>query len=215
MKNKKGLIILVALAIIQLAFPVGCFAYEKAVERSVIEKGEGYTLRYMNITYLNKSSMSLDTDEIYAVGYETDWDVAESYYEDENYIYRDTVSGYSKVVISKNADGSVMFYDAEANGTELTDCNWFSTFDVFHPDPADYEFVSEDFGMKELFELGMLLSKDKDEKLTFEEFMKTDDGYYKGIWSIPIGGTVTLKVYKGIGIIDEIYIEDQLIMKHK
>ena len=215
MKNKKGLIILVVLAVIQLAFSVGYFAYEKSVEKSVIEKGESYTLRYMNITNFNKSSMSLDTDEIYAVGYETDWDVAEEYYEDENYIYSDTVSLYSKVLISKNADGSIMFYDAETKGAELTDSNWFSTFDVFHPDPADYEFVSEDFGMKELFDLGMLLSKDKDENLTYEEFMRTDDGYYKGIWSIPLDGTVTLKVYKGIGIIDEIYIGDQLIMKHK
>ncbi len=215
MKNKKGLIILVALAIIQLAFPVGYFAYEKAVERSVIEKGEGYTLRYMNITYFNKSSMFLDTDEIYAVGYETDWDVAERYYEDENYIYRDTVGLYSKVVINKKPDGSIMFYDAAAEGAELTDYNWFTTFDVFHLDPADYEFVNYDFGMKELFELGVLLSKDEDNNITFEEFMETEDGYYRGIWSIPLKGTVTLKVYKGIGIIDEIYIEDQLIMKHK
>ena len=215
MKNKKGLIILVVLAVIQLAFPVGFFAYEKEVERAAIEKGESYTLRYMNITHFNKKSIHIDTDDIYAVGYETDWDVAEKYYEEENYIYRDTVNLYSKVVINKTADGNVMFYDAGAEGVELTDYNWFGTYDVFQPDPAEYEFVPEDFGMKELFDLGMLLSKDKDDSLTFEEFMETDEGYFKGIWSIPLSGTVTLKVYKGVAVIDEFYIEDQLIMKHK
>ena len=215
MKNKKGLIILVVLAVIQLAFPVGFFVYEKAVEKAVVEKGESYTLRYMYITHFNKKSISLDTDEIYAVGYETDWDVAGEYYEEENYIYRDTVSMYSKVVISKNSDGNIMFYDAEAEGAELADYNWFSTFDVFHLDPEEYEFVPDNFGMKELFELGMFLSRDKDEDLTFEEFMKTDEGYFKGIWSIPLDSTVTLKVYKGVAIISEFYIGDELILKHK
>ena len=215
MKNKKGLIILVVLAVIQLAFPVGFFAYEKTVEKITIEKGESYTLRYVYITHFNKKRISLDTDNVYAVGYETDWDVAEKYYEEENYIYRDTVSLYSKVVINKKDDGSIMFYDAETEGMELTDYNWFGTYNVFRLDTEEYKFIPEDFGMKELFEIGMFLSKDKDESLTFEEFMETDEGYFKGIWSIPLNSTVTLKVYKGTAVIDEFYIGDQLILKHK
>ena len=54
MKNKKGLIVLVVLAVIQLAFPVSFFAYEKAIEKVTIEKGESYTLRYMNITHFEE-----------------------------------------------------------------------------------------------------------------------------------------------------------------
>lgn len=215
MKNKKGLIFLLVLALIQLAFPVSVFAYEKAIERSVIEKGESYTLRYMNITHLNKEKISLDSDEIYAVGYETDWDVAEKYYEDEYYIYHDVVSLYSKVVINKKPDGDVMFFDAEAEGVELTKYNWFRTYKVFHLDIADYEFVSDEFGMKELYDLGIFLSKDETNDLTFEQFMKGEDGYYSGIWHIPLGGRVTLKVYNGVGLISEFYIGDQLVLRHK
>ena len=215
MKSKKCLIVLIALAVIQLAFPVSFFAYEKAVEKAAVEKGESYTLRYMNITHFNRKSISLDTEEIYAVGYETDWDVATEYYENEKYIYRDTLSLYSKVVINKNADGEAVFFDAEAEGAQLTEYNWFRTYDVFHLNPEDYEFIPEGFGIKELYEIGILLSRDETNDLTFEQFMKSEDGYFNGIWHIPLDGKVTLKVYKGIAVISEFYIGEDLVMIHK
>ena len=69
---------------------------------------------------------------------------------------------------------------------------------------------------KELFEAAILFSEDETNDVkTFESFMKTEDGVYKTIWDIPFEGKVTLKVYKGIAIISEFYIGEELVLRHK
>lgn len=209
MKNKKALVLLIALSLIQLLFPVSLLVYEDIMMDKVIEKGQSYTLDYTQITHFNKAAIGLDTDEIYTVGYRWDYKNRE-----DGYIPHDTVSVYSKVGIREKEDGSIEFFDTEGDG-ELTKYNWFHTYDALRLRLDEYEFVRADFGMKELFEAGLYLSEDTTNDTTFEKFMQSEDGYYNGIWHIPFEGRITLKVYNGFAKISEFYIGDELVLRYK
>lgn len=209
MKNKKALAVLIALAIIQLIFPVSLFVYQSVTEQNIIEQGKKYTLNYTEISHFTKEKIGVDTDEIYSVKwYDPDID---------EYVHDAAICLYSKVRVEEKADGSLEFFDAE-EGTEdnrFTDYNWFISHEVFNFDIDDFEFVVDEFGMKELYDLSFYLSEEKPKELTYEEFMTSKDGYYTGLWNIPIEGKITLCVYKGHAEISELYIGDELIMKHK
>lgn len=209
MKNKKALAVLIALAIIQLIFPVSLFVYQSAAEQNIIEKGKRYTLNYTEISHFTKEKIGVDTDEIYSVKW-YDPDAAE-------YVYDAAICLYSKVRIEEKADGSFEFFDAEqgAEDDKLTDYNWFRPHEAFGFDVDDFEFVSDEMGIKELYDLGFYLSEEKPDDLTYEDFMTSKDGYYTGMWNIPLEGKVTFCVYKGFAVIDEFYIGDELIMKRK
>lgn len=209
MKNKKAVALLITLSLIQLLFPVSLLVYENKAVDKVVEKGRSYTLGFTQITHINRAVMSIDTDEIYTVGY--DWYYDENH---ENNIPYDTIGVYSKVGIREKEDGSIEFFDAEGYRT-LTCYNWFSTYDAFRLRLDEYEFVREDFGIKELFEACLYLSEDTTGDTTFESFMKSEDGYYNGIWHVGLEGKITLKVYNGMAKISELYIGDELVLRYK
>lgn len=214
MNFKKYLTVLVILAVIQLGFPVGLFVYEDYMQKEIVQKGKQYTLSYTHISHFTKKGISLDTGEIYTVDYEVGQDIRNDNYYDGAYMYHDTLSVYSEVVIEEKEDGTVRFFSV-SDDKELTKYNWFEVHGNFRINLADYEFVNESFGIKEFYDLGILLSEDTTNDTTFESFMQSKDGYYNGIWHIPLEGKVTLCVYDGYTEISEFYIGDELILKLK
>lgn len=212
MKNKKVIAFLLVFSLLQLIFPVAVIAYEKNYISNVIEKGEAYTLRYTQINHFNKAVMWLNTDELYTVTEENRWQEINP---PDEYYY-DTVDMYPNIGIEKAKDGSIDFFDADTNKNKLTDYNWFHTYDAFDIDLENYEFTDENFGLEELFELGLYLCEDEYNDTTdFEKFMQTEDGSYNGLHHIELEGKIVLSVYKGFGIIKEFYIGDELILRHK
>ncbi len=209
MKNRKMIAVLVAVSLLQLIFPLSLIAYERCFIADVIEKGERYTLYYTRIDNMNKAVINTNIGSRYTVGYR--W-----WGEDEDVRDVDTLDYHYKLGIENAEDGLADFFDAGESKKVLTDYNWFYRYDAFDIEFENYEFVSDDFGMKEFVETSILICEDEtNDVATYERFMKKDDGYYNTIWHIPFEGKVTLCVYKGIAVIDEFYISDQLIFKHK
>ncbi len=209
MKNKKIIAALVVLSLLQLVFPLSLIAYERGFIANVLEKGESYTLYYTHINNMNKAVMHTNIGNRYTVGYR--W-----WGEDEDVRHYDTLNYYYKLGIETAEDGLVDFFEADKSEKVLTDYNWFYKYDAFDIEFEDYEFVSSDFGMKEFVETSILICEDDSNDVpTFEKFMKTEDGYYNNIWHVPFEGKITLAVYKGIAVVSEFYIGDELILRHK
>ena len=207
MKNRKMLALLIAVSLLQLVFPLGLIAYEKSFFADVLEKGESYTLYYTQILGMNKARINTNIGSRYTVGYR--W-----WGEDEDVRDSDTLDYCYKLYIETAEDGKTDFFETDKK--ELTDYNWFYTYDAFDIQFDDYEFVNTDFGMKEFIEASILICEDKvNDVESYEEFMKKEDGYYRTIWHVPFEGKVTLKVYRGIAVVDEFFIGDLLILKHK
>lgn len=207
MKNKRMLAALLAISLLQLIFPLVLIAYEGGFYSDVLEKGESYTLYYTHINSMNKGVMHTNIGNRYTVGYR--W-----WGEDEDIRDSDTTDYYYKLCIENAEDGKVDFYETDKR--ELTDYNWFYRYNAFEVNFDDYEFVRDDFGMRELVETSILITEDEtNDVTTFEKFMTTQDGYYNTLWHIPFEGKVTLKVYKGIAVVGEFYIGEELVMKHK
>lgn len=210
MKTKKAVAILVVVSLIQLVFPVAVIAYERNYMKGIIEKGERYTLNYTEINHFNKGYLNTNITQRYTVGCNCDID---SLKEDD--IYHATVDDYIEVGMEKRPDGKVDFFDVEQHPEKKTDYNWVRSYDIDGLDLENYEFVLEGFGMKELFETARVLSRSEDKnEITFEEFISNKD-YIVDLYGVALGGKVTLCVYKGITVIDELYIGDELILKHK
>lgn len=210
MKNKRIIAFLVAFSLLQLLFPVGLLIYERNFMRAVIEKGESYTLSYTHITNMNSGVLYTNADEIYTVGYR--WD-----YENAKYVERPyrAIGDYTTVGVEKNADGTLDFFDTEQDKDKLTDYNWFRPFEALVLKFDSYEFVREDFGMKELFELSLSNCEEEyGDTTTFEKFMQTEDGVYNTLFHIDLEGKIVLSVYKGFAVIKEFYIGDELVLKH-
>ena len=216
MKNKKALTALIIVAVFQLVLPLGLLAYENVMLAQVADKGTAYTLDYTRFEYFNREYISPDTDWIYTVGYT--WD-REGYYDenaDDYYIPHNPLCVYTCVGIKVNEAGGFEFFDVEScDKSLLTNDNWFKTYRAFHIDLDKYEFVKEDFGLKEIFELAILSGAENYENLDFEQFMQSRDGYYGGLYNAKLEGKVVLKVYKGYARITELYLGDELIMKLK
>ena len=208
MKNKKIIAVLIAVSLLQLIFPLSLIACEKAFISDVLEKGEGYTLYYTDIHSMNRGVIHTNIESRYTVGYR--W-----WGEDEDVRHGDTVDCYFKLCIEKADDGNTDFFVFDEKKKELTDYNWLYTYDAFNVRLDDYEFVRSDFGMKEFVEAALLICDESNEVKTYEEFTDKRDGVYNTIWDVPFEGKVTLRVYKGIGLISEFYIGDDLVMQHK
>ena len=208
MKNKKIIAVLIVVSLLQLIFPLSLIAYEKAFISDVFEKGESYTLYYTDIHSMNRGVIYTNIESRYTVGYR--W-----WGEDEDARYGDTVDCYSKLCIEKSDDGNTDFFVFDEKKKELTDYNWLYTYDAFNLRLDDYEFVRSNFGMKEFVEAALLICDESNEVKTYEEFTDKQDGVYNTIWDVPFEGKVTLRVYKGIGLISEFYIGDDLVMQHK
>lgn len=211
MKNKKIIALLVALALVQLIFPVSIIAYENSLMKTVVEKGEKYTLDYGQIIHMNKTYMYLDTEDLYRV---------EQRYalNDEDYrLSAGWLGGYSRLGIEKDENGKVHFYDADNLEEGATDYNRLEyTYNLFYLYFSDYEFVNPEFGLKELAELGMLLCEDESNPITsYEEFMYDGEEYIGMLYRMPLDGKITLCVYKDYAVISEFYIGDELVLRHK
>lgn len=210
MKTKKALAVLLAVALLQLLFPVALIAYEKNYIKGVIEKGERYTLIYTEISHFNKGYLGTNITERYAVGCSCNLDSL-----NENELVHDTVGAYIEVGMEKRDDGTVEFFDVERYPERRTDYNWVRSYDINDLDLDNYDFVCEGFGMKELFELAYYLSDTKEnEAISFEDFTGNKD-YIVDLYRVGLYGAVTLCVYKGICVVDELYIGDELVLKHK
>lgn len=210
MKNKKMIAVLLAVALVQLLFPVGFIACENSLIDTVIEKGEKYTLDYSQIIHMNKAYMYLDTEDLYRV--------EERYasVDDNNYNYGGWLGGYSEVGVEKDENGKVTFYDADDLNVGATDYNRLHyNYNLFYLYFENYEFVNPDFGLKELAELGILLCEDEDNPISsYEEFMY-DEGYTGMLYHMSVDGKITLCVYKDYAVVSELYIGDELILRHK
>ena len=213
MKKKAVVILLVAVAVCQLLFPLSFIAYEKVTMNAVIEKGASYTLEYTRFYDFDKNIITLNTDDWYTVGYV--WDKTKLI-EYEDYIPNDTLSMYNKVVINEKEDGTLEFYDAETCDKSLVKKdNWFYIHSTFHITLDEYEFVNDDFGLREL----VLLANDVGDNYVEEHFdidnFLSEDSYYGGFYMVPIEGKVTINVYNGFAKITELYIGDELVLKLK
>lgn len=212
MKNKKIIALLLVVALIQLLFPIGFTAYESRLIDTVIEKGEKYTLKYSYISHMNKTYMYLDTEELYRV--------EERYasVDDNNYNYGGWLGGYNEIGIETDEKGEVHFFDTDDLSVGATDYNRLKyDYNLFYLYFEDYEFVSPDFGLKELAELGILLcdkENDSNPINSYEEFMY-DEGYIGMLYHMPLDGKITLCVYKDYAVVSEFYIGDELILRHK
>lgn len=197
-------------ALIQLIFPVSIIAYENSLMKTVVEKGEKYTLDYGQIIHMNKTYMYLDTEELYSVE-----ERYASVSEDYDY-YGGWLGGYNKVGIETDEKGKVHFYDTDDLSVGATDYNRLKyDYNLFYLYFEDYEFVNPDFGLKELAELGILLCEDEVRPIdSYEEFMY-DEGYIGQLYQMPLDGKVTLCVYKDYAVVSELYIGDELILRHK
>lgn len=210
MKNKKALAVLLVVALIQLIFPVAVISYENSLMAAVIEKGEKYTLSYGQIIQMNKTYMYIDIEDLYRV---------ELRYASNDEDYEQPVGwlgGYSVLGIEKDEEGKVHFYDTDDLSEGETDYNRLQyNYNLFYLYFSDYEFVSVDFGLKELAEKGLLLCEDETTGISsYEEFMQ-DDGYIGMLCHVPLEGKITLCVYKGHAVVSELYIGDTLVMRHK
>lgn len=210
MKNKKTIALLLVVALIQLIFPVSIIAYENSLMKTVVEKGEKYTLDYGQIIHMNKTYMYLDTEELYSVE-----ERYASVSEDYDY-YGGWLGGYNKVGIETDEKGKVHFYDTDDLSVGATDYNRLKyDYNLFYLYFEDYEFVNPDFGLKELAELGILLCEDEVRPIdSYEEFMY-DEGYIGQLYQMPLDGKVTLCVYKDYAVVSELYIGDELILRYK
>lgn len=212
MKNKKIIALLIVLALIQLIFPLSFVAKERKAMEAVIEKGTDYTLEFTAFNYFSAEYINLNTDSLYTVGYK--WD-GNDYGMGEYYMPHDTLSVFRIVGIRQDEKGELDFFDAEScDKALLTKDNWFDTAYSFRLSLKDYEFASDDLNLESLFDLSMKLGEAYDE-LDFEIFTQKKDGYYDGIFDIPIEGKITLKVYNGHAKITELFIGDELVLKHK
>ena len=210
MKNKKTIAVLLAVALIQLLFPVCFVACENSLIDTVIEKGGKYTLKYSYISHMNKTYMYLDTEELYRV--------EERYASvgDHNYNYGGWIGGYNEVGIETDENGTVHFYDTDDLSVGTTDYNRLHyNYNLFYLYFEDYEFVNPDFGLKELAELGILLCEKENNPInSYEEFMY-DEGYIGMLYQMPLDGKITLCIYKDYAIVSEVYIGEELVLKHK
>ena len=206
---------LVVVAVLQLAFPVSFFVYENIMTDRIVEKGKSYTLDYTCMTHFNREFISLDTKELYTVGYDWDYKKSKAKQEDKYYIPYNSLMNYHEVGIREKEGGGVSFFDVEKEKDSVTEYNRFYVYNALQIDLDDYEFVRPDFGLKEMYDLCLLLSDDSTNDITFEEFMHSEDGYYNGLWHINIEGKITLKVYDGYAKISEIYMGDELVLRYK
>ena len=203
MRNKKMIAVLVVLALLQLMFPGAVIAYERSFKKAVVEKGESYTLDFDGIMRFNKNDMTINR---YKVAFGGD-------YNNEYGLTMGDSSYFGDVIIEKNEDGKSIVYVDITQGVKPTDYNLFRANKAFHLDFENYEFVREDFGMKELFELCHYLCYDDYGVDSYEEFSDTES--YSALHEIDLDGSVVIAVYKGMPIIKELYIGDELILKHK
>lgn len=213
MRKKMAVILLSVLAVIQLLFPLSFPVYEKISMDAVVRKGTRYTLEYSSFDHFFKDRVYLNTDELYTVGYTMDIEQLKGYL---TYIPANTLSEYSKVVIKENEDGIYEFYDAESCDKSLIEKgNCFSPQSVFLIKFEEYEFVNEDFGLRELVEFANYASDEYvDEAFDADAFL-AEDSYYGGFFQVPCEGRITLNVYNGFAKITEVYLGDELIMKLK
>lgn len=211
MKNKKYIAILLLIAIVQLAFPVGFVAYENSLIDTVIEKGEKYTLDYSYINHMNKAYLYVNTEDKYRVEHryasvdEDDWRYNESWLGSRD------VTG-----IEKDENGKVHFYDTDDLSVGATDYNRLHyNYNLFYLYFEDYEFVNPEFGLKELAELGISVCEDESNNInSYEEFMY-DEEYIGMLYHMPVDGKVTLCIYKDYAIVSEVYIGEDLVLRHK
>ena len=210
MKNKRIIAVLLAVALIQLLFPVGFIACENRLIDTVIEKGGKYTLKNSYISHMNKSYMYINTEELYRVE-ERYASVVE-----HKFNYGGWIGSYSMVGVETDEKGDVNFYDTDDLSVGATDYNRLKyNYNLFYLYFENYEFVNPDFGLKELAELGILLCEDEVRPIdSYEEFMY-DEGYIGQLYQMPLDGKVTLCVYKDYAVVSELYIGDELILRHK
>ncbi len=217
MKNKKIVILLVLLCVFQLLFPMSFVVNERRTIDNLFENGKSYTLDFTRFEYFNPTYIDVDTGSIYAVGHTFN---REEYYDeeaDDYYIPYDTVFVHDRVGISEKEDGTLEFFDAEnCDKALLTKDNWFHTYHAFQIELKDYEFVRDNFGLKELFELALDCGAENYNGLDFEGFTcLSEGGYYDGIFDAKIEGKVVMKVYDGYARVSELYIDDVLVLRHK
>lgn len=210
MKNKKIIAILLVVALVQLIFPVGFIACENRLMDTVIENGEKYTLKYSYINHMNKAYMYLDTEDLYRVEerYASVSDIFD--------IYGGRLGGYDVIGVEKDENGEVCFYDTDDLSVGATDYNRLHyNYNLFYLYFEDYEFVNPEFGLKELAELGILVCEDEHNPIdSYEEFMY-DEGYIGMLYNMPVDGKVTLCIYKEYAVVSEVYIGDELVLRHK
>ncbi len=203
MKNKKMIAVLVVFALLQLMFPGAVIAYERSFMRAVIEKGECYTLEFDGISLFNKDSLTIDRYNVKIGGD----------YENMTYLSRGDASYFFDMIIEKDKDGVCTVYTVDTEGKVATDYNLFRANKAFSLDFEDYDFAREGIGMRELFELCRYLCYDDYDVESYEEFADTEA--YNALHEIDLDGKVVLSVYKGMAKIKELYIEDELILRHK
>lgn len=203
MKNKKMIAVLVAFSLLQLMFPVGMIAYERSFKKAVIEKGECYSLEFDGVLLFNRDSLTLEKYRVKIGG---------DYENISNLTHGDS-SYFGDLIIEKDEDGVCTVYTADTEGKTATDYNLFRANKAFYLRFEDYEFVREDFGVKELFELCRYLCYDDYGVDSYEEFADVQN--YSALHETDLDGRVELSVYKGMAIIKELYIADELILKHK
>lgn len=207
MKKKIMIVFLAAVSFFQLAFPIGVIAYENRFMDAVVENGGKYSLDFSRVIYINKEYMYIDTEELYRVENRN----PEAYKEDG------LLGSYNEVSIENGKDGKVRFFNAEGLNREINDCNRFQyNYNLFYLYFSDYEFVSTDYGMKELVETAVLHTEDQENTVTgFEQFMSPPEGFNNGIYHIPLDGRITLCVYNGYAVISELYVGDKLVLRRK
>ncbi len=203
MKNKKMIAVLVAFSLLQLMFPVGMIAYERSFKKAVVEKGECYSLEFDGVLLFNKDSITLNKYKVRIGG---------DYENVSNLTYGDS-SCFGDLIIEKDENGLCTVYTADTRGKTATDYNLFRANKAFSLSFENYEFVREDFTMKELFELCRYLCYDDYDVDSYEDF--ADIQSYNALHGIGLDGRVVLSVYKGMAIIRELYIGDELILIHK
>lgn len=203
MKNKKIIAFLVVFSLLQLMLPCAMIAYERSFIRDVVQKGECYTLEFDGISHFNKDSLTIDRYNVRVGGD----------YEDMNFLSWADASYFFDMIIEKDKDGVCTVYTADTEGKAITDYNLFRANKAFNLEFEDYDFVREDLGVKELFEFCRHLCYDDNGVESYEEFADTEA--YSALHEIDLYGKVVLSVYKGMPVIKELYIDDELILRHK
>ncbi len=203
MKNKKIIAVLVVFSLLQLMFPVSVIAYERSFMRAVVEKGESYRLEFDGIMLFNERSLSIDKYKVKIGG---DYENLSSLTLGDSHYFGD-------MIIEKDENGICTVYTADTKGKIATDYNLFRANKAFHLDFEDYEFVLEGFGMKELFELCHYLCYDDYGVDSYEKF--TDPESAGVLDEIDLDGSVVIAVYKGMPIIRELYIGDEVVLRRK
>lgn len=203
MKNKKMIAVLIAFSLLQLMFPVGVIAYERSFKKAVIEKGECYSLPFDGVILFNKDSLTI---------YQYKVKVGGDYENISSLTHGDSIY-FENLIIEKDEQGVCTVYVVGADSKVATPYNFFRANKAFNLRFEDYEFVLEYFGMKELFELCRYLCYDDYDVDSYEKF--ADKQSYSGLHDIDLDGRVELSVYKGMAIIKELYIDDELVLRHK